>query len=152
MHLLLLRHGDALSGFVDSQRPLSKLGRDEVRRAAEWMAEHGPRPAEIQHSGILRAAQTAEIVREVLELSPDVVRRVPGIEPGDDPRHQAVVVRHDPRNLLLCSHMPFLALLAGELLGDDAAPAAGFPTAWLVHLERTGDGPFELRAFRGPPA
>lgn len=156
MDVYLLRHGDAISGFRDGSRPLSPIGRGEVERSIERLITRtetadAPRPVEIQHSGILRASQTAEIARELLGLSPDVVRSTPGLRPEDDPRHQAIVLRHDPRTLLLCSHMPFLARLTAELAGPDCPPAAGFGTAWMVHLHREEEGgAFELRGFHGP--
>ena len=76
-----MRHGEACDAVVDSARPLTTEGRADIGRLAEWCAGNGVAPQKIRHSGILRAAQTAEILGARLAPSSGV-RAVRGLAPG----------------------------------------------------------------------
>ena len=80
--LFLVRHGEATSKEEDPERPLTKVGRSNVVRIADWAASIGIRVDEIRHSGKLRAEQTAEIFSECLNAAPP--RVVSGLAPNDD--------------------------------------------------------------------
>lgn len=71
MRILLIRHGVAevangssRSAEKDAQRPLSKVGRKKMRKAARGILRLAPKPDLIAASPLTRAAQTAEIVAE----------------------------------------------------------------------------------------
>jgi phosphohistidine phosphatase len=66
MKLFFMRHGDAVDiAESDSARPLSDLGRTEVRQVAEGIANMGAQPTHIFASPRIRAQQTAQIVADV---------------------------------------------------------------------------------------
>jgi len=70
--LYLLRHGQSPSAAEagvakDFDRPLSDMGRDDVRRVARLLAEKGARPLLILHSPLKRAAQTAAEAAAILK-------------------------------------------------------------------------------------
>jgi phosphohistidine phosphatase len=66
MKLFFMRHGDAVDiAESDSARPLSDLGRTEVRQVAEGIASMGAQPTHIFASPRVRAQQTAQIVADV---------------------------------------------------------------------------------------
>ena len=62
MNFYLVRHGDAVSAAENAERPLSRIGREQVQCAAREMLERGSEVSRIYHSGMLRAKQTAEIL------------------------------------------------------------------------------------------
>jgi phosphohistidine phosphatase len=132
--LHLVRHGDAAPAHVDPERPLTPEGRAAVSRLADWCVAHGVSPHEIRHSGILRAAQTAEIL--AARLSPaGGVRAVRGLEPDDDARSAAQELVHETASVLLVTHLPFVGELARTLCGRPVH----FPTASIASFERDGD-------------
>jgi phosphohistidine phosphatase SixA len=63
----LVHHGDAVSAAVDSQRPLSGQGREQVEALAKQAVTQQVRPAVIWHSGKLRARQTALAFRQLTQ-------------------------------------------------------------------------------------
>jgi len=120
MRLFLLRHAEAAPGIPDAERALTKHGREQVEKlvaAFDWSCLADVR--NIEHSGLVRARQTAEELAKLANLKlPMVVR--PGLRPVDDPRMIArdLVTGRDDR--LLVGHNPHLARLAGILLGGGA--------------------------------
>jgi phosphohistidine phosphatase len=144
--VFLVRHGDALPAYVDADRPLSEVGRDEAARTARWCAENGIAPHQIRHSGLLRAAQTAEILAARLD-PPGGVRAVRGLAPDDDPRDWRDDLRHEEAPLMLVGHMPFVGVLAALL--DGRPESIGFATAEVAVFDRAGDA-FRLVLRRRP--
>ena len=140
--LEILRHGEAepaVSGG-DAARPLSPAGRRAVAALAAALAIEGWGPKRIFSSPILRARQTAEIVR-------DATPRAPAIEPLDellperDPSDVLAALGAHQANtghVLLVTHQPLAGRLAALLTGD--APA--FRPGTLVRIEcAAGPGP-----------
>ena len=85
MDLYLVRHGKAEQGIADdAARRLTDKGRKAVQRVARRLAEAGVQIDRIEHSGLVRAQETAEILAEGLggevavagDLAPDA-----GVEP-----------------------------------------------------------------------
>lgn len=67
MKLYFVRHGDAVSlAATDSARPLSELGREEVRQVGTLLKAMDARPDAIFASPRERAQQTAAILSELL--------------------------------------------------------------------------------------
>ena len=142
-----MRHGEALPGTPDGQRPLSAKGRVDVETMAHRARGRGGAPAWICHSGILRAQQTAELVAAVLAPA-EGVRELGGLHPEDDPSIVKAELDLARQPILLVSHLPLLGRLAGLLITGDAerlmvdfAPAtlacvsrqpAGWKLNWLI--------------------
>jgi phosphohistidine phosphatase len=124
MRISLVRHGEAAPAANDGERPLTAAGRAEVARLAEWCAANGVLPRQIRHSGILRAAQTAEILAARLE-PPGGTIAVKGLAPDDDPSKWQHELPHETEDVLLVTHMPLVGEVAALLAGRrGAAPFA----------------------------
>lgn len=143
--LALVRHGEAGPPGPDGERALTARGRDETARLAEWCVSQGLAPAEIRHSGILRAAQTAEILAARL-APPRGVRAVRHLAPESDPSVAFDEVAHEEGTLLVVTHMPLVGDLAALLAQRQGA--LPFATAGIAVFER-GDGAWSLVASRG---
>lgn len=117
MRLFLLRHAEAAPGIPDAERALTKHGRAQIEKlvaAFDWSCLADVR--NIEHSGLVRARQTAEDLARLANLKlPMVVR--PGLRPVDDPRMVARDLVAGREDRLLVGHNPHLARLAGILLG-----------------------------------
>jgi phosphohistidine phosphatase len=136
MTVYLVRHGAALSEVEDPARPLSHLGRDQVRRVARHAAAAGLRVAEIRHSGLLRARETAELL--AAHISPGRgVTATEGLRPGDDPGLAQAAIEAAAQPLMLVGHLPHLGRLASALLaGQPDKAIVGFSEAALACLTK----------------
>jgi phosphohistidine phosphatase len=149
MDLYLMQHGEAKAESEDPARPLSERGRQEVERVARHAARLRLGIALVEHSGKLRALQTAEIVASHLEPRPRVEER-PGLAPNDDPADLARALQQASEPRLVVGHLPFLARLVSLLVvGDPSRPILAFRMGALVALGREAEG-FRLR-FVLPP-
>lgn len=135
MRVSLVRHGEAAPAASDGERPLTAAGRDEVARLAEWCAGNGVAPRQIRHSGILRAAQTAEILAARLD-PPDGTIAVRGLAPDDDPSKWQHELPHETDDVLLVTHMPLVGELASLLAGRRGS--IPFAPAEIACLEPDG--------------
>ncbi len=113
--LILVRHGEAESGPVDRERPLSPRGRRQIERLRQMLRERDLTPGEIRHSGLGRAHETAAILTA---LAPSVTVRVDeALTPGADPDIFASEIETLQGSVLAVSHMPLVELLTRTLLG-----------------------------------
>lgn len=132
--LLIMRHGEAVSGTPDSARELSERGRREAARMAAWLAGRGDLARlRLLASPYVRARQTAELVGEALGVE---VETLPIITPDDPP---SVVIdwllEQGDGPLMLVSHMPLVGALTGLLAEGRADRGPGFATAAVAELE-----------------
>lgn len=135
-----MRHGDALLGGPDGQRPLSERGSADVDAIAQQARARGVTAAAIYHSGILRARQTAERVAAVLGPA-EGVRELGGLHPEDDPAIVKAELELANRPIMVVSHLPYLGRLAGLLItGDAERPVVSFAPATLACMTRQADG------------
>ncbi len=84
MNLYLLRHGDAIPSKgtePDSARELSDRGRGDVEGAGRLLSRLTPSITRILASPLVRAGQTAEIVKGALPGQPEVTLS-PNLVPG----------------------------------------------------------------------
>jgi phosphohistidine phosphatase len=121
MELYLLRHGIAEDGHAslpDAERKLTNEGRRKLRELLRVAFRAGVAPSCILTSPLVRAIQTAEIAAEELNYSGTLVR-TDHLLAEADPREiwQEVRTYRDEPSLLLSSHNPLCASLAGYLLG-----------------------------------
>ncbi len=149
MRIYLVRHGEAKLESVDAARPLSERGRAEIERVAVLSARLGPAIAEIRHSGLLRARQTAEILAARL-VPPPAVGPMEGLAPGDDPARAADACEAATEPLVLVGHLPHLGRLASALLiGHAGKELIRFDTGTLVCLAK-GEGGWWVEWVLGP--
>jgi phosphohistidine phosphatase len=116
LRLYLVRHGEARPDAEDAARPLTERGRHAIERVGRAAAERGVEVAEIRHSGLLRARQTAEILATRLRPRGGV-RATTGLAPEDDPDIARAEYGEAGEPLLLVGHLPHLARLEARLTG-----------------------------------
>jgi len=137
MRLYLVQHGAAASKELDPERPLTAEGRQTVEEAGGFLAFRDIRPGRIEHSGKLRARETAEILAAYLEPS-EGLHEVEGIAPMDSIRPTAERLASSVMDVMIVGHLPHLSRLATRLLGaeheDDGI--VGFQMGGVVCLER----------------
>jgi phosphohistidine phosphatase len=136
MKLWVLRHGEAESqARSDAARALTQRGREEVLRSAAQLI--GQPIQAIIASPYVRAQQTAQLVREVLQFEPEI-RTVSWLTPDNTP---LTVLDHldSVDNLLLVSHNPLVGSLIGYLQHGHLREPQPMTTASLAELE--GDWP-----------
>lgn len=111
MNLLIVRHGIAVERGDpaypwDDDRPLTPEGIHKFRIAARGLKEVAPRPERIVTSPLIRARQTAEILRDAVAPSLELVIE-PHMEPGGEfdatakallafPEETIAIVGHEP--------------------------------------------------------
>ena len=111
MKLWILRHGEAQPhARRDAERELTTHGRDQVLYSAAHLI--GKPLERILVSPYVRAQQTAELVREALGFTAELIT-VPWLTPESEPKF-AVSQLPDTGNVLLVSHQPFVGELRSE--------------------------------------
>jgi len=136
MHLFLLRHGDALDPVHgdDASRPLSKLGEEQARVQGRFLHSSALTPEVIVASPLLRAQQTAEIVR--VENDVESISTSEHLTPSSDQRN---IIRelHSLRNerVLLVGHEPHLSTLLSLLLTGSRGAQIEMKKASLACVE-----------------
>ena len=129
--IALIRHGDAPFHPIDSHRQLSSKGREEASQTAQYLKDIGFRPEALIHSGLDRARDTAEIIRQkvaahlVCDVSTD-------LRPSSLPIIWENNLMIWEKDTIFVSHMPFLPELLEALCDKPVA----FPTAGCVILEK----------------
>ncbi len=120
MKIYFLRHGEAdWPGWdrPDDERPLTKKGRKEMKRVAEFLSEHEMIPAVLLSSPLPRAYETAEIVAEELDLE---VTEDQSLAPGFDSEKLVALLRQHPgQDLMLVGHEPSFSEVIGALTGGN---------------------------------
>jgi phosphohistidine phosphatase len=95
--------------------------------------------AEIRHSGLTRARETAEIL--AASLAPrGGVHAATGLAPEDDPAIVAAELELTDAPIMLVGHLPHLARLTAALVGDAVTERISFAPATAVALLRHADG------------
>ncbi len=118
MRVYFLRHGEAdwpdWQGS-DDERPLTKKGKKELQRVAEFLAGHEIEPNTILSSPLPRAAQTAEIVADEFDLE---VTSEPALAPGFDSAKLAeLLTQAAGQDVMLVGHEPSLSEAVATLTG-----------------------------------
>jgi phosphohistidine phosphatase len=133
--LYLVRHGKAEIGERDELRKLSDRGSKSVQKIADRLRNAGVHVRRVEHSGLVRAAQTAEI------LAPAVGGKaveIQGLHPMDDVTiiERALNGRSE-REVMLVGHMPFMGRLASHLLTGHYKEVLHFRTGAVACLSDT---------------
>jgi phosphohistidine phosphatase len=118
MKLYFLRHGQAnweQWDHPDDERPLTKKGRKELDNVASALKELKVRPHEILTSPLPRAAETAQIVADKLNIEPVTT---PLLAPGFGLHSlRQLLADHPERDLMLVGHEPDFSLAIEQLTG-----------------------------------
>ena len=151
LQLYLLRHADAGDPMAwtgdDADRPLSAKGKRQARRLGSLLAEIGFKPDLILTSPKVRAAQTAKIVGNAIEVKPADERRLANSFELSDVGSM-LAAHPEAKRVVLVGHDPDFSSVASTLTGtaielrkgaiaridlQDASPAAGQGALrWLI--------------------
>jgi phosphohistidine phosphatase len=126
VQLYLIRHAHAAAADDDSLRPLSERGREECSRLVAFFQRNGAlRPAQLWHSPLVRARETARLLADGLKLDHALVE-TPGLLPEDSPSEIADRIGESDTidSLALVGHEPHLTALATLLVRGKDHPAA----------------------------
>ena len=144
MHLYLLRHGKAKSAQKDPQRPLNRKGRQQVQRLAQLLSPAQIIVDDIWHSEQTRAVETARIISTALKIRNNMQMHL-GLNPGDSVEPIIREIGQRNQDLMIVGHLPFLAVLANQLLGmNQDQNVISFATATLLCLESVNETEFSL--------
>jgi len=118
MELYFLRHGDAdwpNWKKSDDERPLTKRGKKEMHQIGAFLVRLKVRPDLILTSPLPRAAQTAEIAAEHLELKCREDRR---LAPGFGlPELEELIGKQSVESLMVVGHEPDFTKTISALTG-----------------------------------
>ncbi len=150
MELYLVQHGTAKSEAEDSSRPLTDQGRSDVERLAEFLASLRLDLERVEHSGKLRARQTAEILAARLRPAQGT-KEVTSLAPNADVESTRAQLQQESRNILLVGHLPHLSRLVSRLLSLDSERAVvRFQMDGVVRLDRDEAGAWIVRWALSP--
>lgn len=120
--LYLIRHAEAVDTVPDHARILSERGRGQVRALARFLGRtRAFRPAEVWHSPLARARETATLLAQELALAAPL-QCVAGLTPEDDPRLFAARCGGREQPLAVVGHEPHLGALASLLVTGAPEP------------------------------
>lgn len=145
MKVLLVRHGEAMSGDVDPERALSSRGQRQVEQVSAFLDDANVDFDRIMHSGMTRARQTADQLGRYL-LPGIKTEAVVGLKPNDSVKHFAEQVLEWTQNTIIVGHLPFLAKLVAQLISGGKAqhPFVRFNPATAICLERDEQGSWNI--------
>ena len=134
MKLYIIRHGDALIKPNDSQRPLSKKGKEEIHQIGSFLSQkENITITTLFHSPKLRALQTAQILQTYIRSANGLIESK-GLKPLDNPVYWENELYEQEQDIMLISHLPFVGELTALLLGTN--PQIAFRTGSLLCLNR----------------
>jgi len=136
MKLYLMRHGNSHSPTPGQPKALSPRGEKETAKIGRWLRKNGVYPQLLWHSPLPRAVQTAVLLSEELDLSPDLLILKKELTPEGNASEIAREIHLQNKETLIVSHLPLLKSLLSHFLDPEVDPEAfDFPTSSLCALE-----------------
>ncbi|MFM9001220.1 MAG: SixA phosphatase family protein [Opitutia bacterium] len=127
MVVYLMRHAEARPGEPDVARPLTAKGRRQARQAGRGpFAAASAEARSVEHSGLVRSLQTAELAMRSAGVPRARLRRLAGLAPEDDPTVTARLLATSRSSRLIVGHNPHLAGLFSLLSGAASADTVRF--------------------------
>jgi phosphohistidine phosphatase len=135
VQVFLVRHAEAIPETVavrDPHRSLSVVGRTQARALGDRMRWHDCAPTHVWTSPLVRAVQTAELLRLVSPIRKVPVAQgmhcelpidsVPALAPDGAPRDVVAAIKALPETaaVVLVGHEPALSAIGALLVGDPA--------------------------------
>jgi phosphohistidine phosphatase len=139
MDLFILRHGKAeksSDGTPDAARALTRDGKEEVKKVAQWIKGNKIRFDIIATSPLKRARGTAKIVAAVLDQKDRLVvwdELAPGGDPDTVCYHASGNGEH--ASVLIIGHEPGLSMLISKITGDTSNGSIGLAKAGLAKIQ-----------------
>ena len=154
--LILLRHAhaEAVDGYGDSERPLSRQGIAEAESAGRWLKEHGYLPDRILVSPARRTRETLEeVLKQVGYVEQRQEARVYDATPGT--LMQVADELRDTARLMIVGHNPGLEQMVALLSSGQSGEFRGMPAGAVAVLHLPADAMLEpgvakLAAFWWP--
>lgn len=140
MKLYLVQHGEALDKKLDSQRPLSESGHEDVVNIAAFLAGR-VQVSRVVHSGKMRAQQTAEVLGKFLAQDCEV-SELSGLNPLESVTSFAEEITNTGSDTLVIGHLPFMEKLVAVMVsGSEEQNLIAFQPGSIVCLvgEEKGD-------------
>jgi phosphohistidine phosphatase len=138
--LYLVQHAEAKKEGDDPTRGLTDKGFREIALTALFAHDQGVAVNRIYHSGIKRAQQSAQILADQMHPK-EGVSEADWLAPMDDPKIWEERLSNMHEDIMLVSHLPYLAKLASLLAcGDGGKDIIDFKKAGIVCLKRFDDG------------
>jgi len=138
MNLFILRHGKAeksSDSTPDAARTLTREGKEEVKKVAQWMKGNKIKFDAIATSPLKRARGTAKIVAAVLDQK-DRLLVWDELAPGGDLDtvcyHASDYGEH--ASVLVIGHEPGLSMLITKITGNTGKGSPGFAKAGLAKI------------------
>ena len=136
MLLYLVQHAEAKKEGDDPTRGLTDKGFRDIALIALFAHDQGVAVHRIYHSGIKRAQQTAQGLADQVHPK-EGMSEADWLAPMDDPKIWKERLSNMQEDIMLVSHLPYLAKLASLLLcGDGAKNVVDFKNAGIVCLKR----------------
>jgi phosphohistidine phosphatase len=122
MILYIFRHGEAETTGespekTDESRRLTSGGREQVKKVCEEARKLGANPTMIMSSPLVRAKETAEIAREILNSKAEL--KIDNcLEPESEPEevYKALSKLSKKDEVVLVTHVPILGRLISDLV------------------------------------
>ena len=144
MKLYLVQHAKAASKEIDPQRPLTEEGLRDIKKVAEFIKPSDLCVDYLWHSGKKRAAQTAEVLAEVIKVD-NTLTAHDGLGPTDDVTVLKAEFASATDDIMIVGHLPFLAKLASLLLtGSELADTVAFKQGGIVCLSRCNENKWQI--------
>jgi len=138
--LYLVRHAEAKKEVDDPARGLTDRGFRDSALIALFAHDQGVEVNRIYHSGIKRALQTAQALADQVRPNGGI-SEADWLAPMDDPKIWEERLSHMHEDIMLVSHLPYLAKLASSLVcGDSGKNVVDINMAGIVCLKRFDDG------------
>ncbi len=139
MRLYLIRHGEAVQAENDTERVLTKEGRERVRKTASFLRKNNIKVKIIFHSGKTRARETAQIISEEIK-SVDGIAESAGLKPNDPVKVWMNNARDLMSDTMIVGHLPQLSKLLSNLTaGDIERDLFLINDASIICLEKSDD-------------
>ena len=145
-----VQHGKAVTKDIDKSRPLSDEGVNETRAMAKNLVHNQLRITRICHSGKERAAQTANIFADELDLSSTEI--LEGMSPNDDVKaFSTSQLTPDSADTMYIGHLPHLDKLISYLLcKNESANCVTFQNSAVACIETDKDGSNTILWYKTP--
>ena len=144
MRLYLVQHAKAESKDVDPERPLTEEGRRDIQKVAEFIKPLVLSVDYLWHSGKTRAAQTAEILSEVIETRKQMAARE-GLSPNYDVKAIRDEIASAQQDIMIVGHLPFVDKLASLLLaGYESVNVVAFKQGGIVCLNYSDENKWQI--------
>jgi phosphohistidine phosphatase len=139
MDLFILRHGKAeksSDGTPDAARALTREGKEEVKKVAQWMKGNRTKFDSIATSPLKRAIGTAKIIATVLDQKDRLIvwdELAPGGDLDTVCYHASGYGEH--ASVLVIGHEPGLSMLISKITADTSNDSIGLAKAGLAKIQ-----------------